>query len=106
MDNKRYVLTEDEPMIAAEPAAVALSDSVSRTGLLGQVMKLSRADKVALIKYLKLDIGLNDPFKTDEYGRIELTPQMREAAAIAERDYEEGKCLSENDFKQRFAKWL
>jgi hypothetical protein len=31
---------------------------------------------------------------------------MRTAVAKAERDFEEGKCFSEADFKNRFAKWL
>ena len=44
--------------------------------------------------------------KTDEVGRIMLTKNMREAVVRAERDMEEGKCLSESDFKERFAKWL
>jgi len=47
-----------------------------------------------------------EPFKTDEFGRIALTPQMRSAVVKAERDYEEEKCLSEDRFKQQFAKWL
>ncbi len=105
MDDKKAFI-EDNPMMAAEPAAAVLSESVRKTGLLGKVMNLSRSDKVALIRYLKLDVGQDEPFKTDEFGRIVLTPQMREAALQAERDYEEGRCLSENDFKQRFAKWL
>ena len=47
-----------------------------------------------------------DSFKSDELGRILLTKEMREAVTKAERDYEEGKCFSEADFKERFAKWL
>ena len=92
--------------MAAEPAAM-LSESVSRSGLLGQVMRLGHDDKVALIKYLRQDTG-QDEVSTgiDELGRVILTKTMREAVHIAERDYEEGKCLSEEQFKQRFAKWL
>ena len=44
--------------------------------------------------------------QTDELGRVTLSSQMREAVAKAERDYEQGKCLSEEEFKQRFEKWL
>ena len=46
------------------------------------------------------------PFITDDCGRIVLTQEMRDAAHKAEQDYEDGKCLSEEQFKQRFAKWL
>ena len=35
-----------------------------------------------------------------------LTDQMRKAVFKAEQDLEDGKCLSESDFKERFAKWL
>lgn len=31
---------------------------------------------------------------------------MREAVGRAESDLENGKCFSEADFEQRFAKWL
>jgi len=37
---------------------------------------------------------------------IELTAEMKAAALKAERDFEAGKCFSEADFKERFAKWL
>ena len=37
---------------------------------------------------------------------IELTAEMKAAALRAERDFEDGKCFSEADFKERFAKWL
>ena len=98
---------EDYDMIvAAEPAAAVLSESVTRSGLLGQVMKLSRPDKVALIAYLQNDINEDQPFKTDEFGRIVLTKEMREAVKKAEKDFEDGRCLSEEEFQKRFAKWL
>lgn len=99
-------MEDNDIMIAAEPAAATLSESVIRSGLLGQLMGLSRNDKVALIKYLKEDTGTEDVFKTDEVGRIALTKQMRDAVLKAERDLEEGKCLSESDFKEHFAKWF
>ena len=35
-----------------------------------------------------------------------LSKEMRDAVMKAERDYEDGKCFSETDFKERFAKWL
>lgn len=99
-------MEDNEVTTAAEPAAAMLSESVRRSGLLGQVMGLSRTDKVALIKYLKDDTNTEDYFRTDELGRIALTDQMRKAVLKAEQDLEEGKCLSESDFKERFAKWL
>jgi hypothetical protein len=99
-------MEENDVMIAAEPAAALLSEEVRRSGILSQVMKLSQPDKVALIAYLKRGMETEEPFKTDEFGRIKLTQEMRDAAMKAERDYEDGKCLTEADFKERFAKWL
>ena len=37
---------------------------------------------------------------------IELTAEMKAAALRAEREFKAGKCFSEADFKERFAKWL
>ena len=89
-----------------EPAAAILSEEVRKSGLLSQVLSLSQSDKVALVKYLRQETGTEDPFKTDEFGRITLSKEMRQAVVQAEREYEDGKCLSEADFKERFAKWL
>ena len=99
-------MEHDSKIMASEPIVATLSESVSRSGLLGQVMSLSRPDKVALIAYLKKDIEKDDPFKTEDCGRIVLTNKMREAVLQAECDYEEGRCLSEEAFQKRFAKWL
>lgn len=99
-------MEENEKMTVSEPAAASLSESVSRSGLLGQLMGLSFSDKAALIKYLQEDTNIECPFVSDEFGRIILTKQMREAVCKAECDLEEGKCISESDFKERFAKWL
>ena len=103
---KNINMEENDVMIAAEPAAALLSEEVRRSGILSQVMKLSQPDKVALIAYLRKDTETEEPFKTDEFGRIKLTKEMRDAAMKAEREYEDGKCLTEADFKERFAKWL
>ena len=103
---KNINMEENDVMIAAEPAAALLSEEVRRSGILSQVMKLSQPDKVALIAYLRNDTETEEPFKTGEFGRIKLTQEMRDAAMKAECDYEDGKCLSEADFKERFAKWL
>ena len=46
------------------------------------------------------------PFQTDEFGRITLTAEMGEDIIRAEHDFEDGRCLTEADFKERFAKWL
>ena len=48
----------------------------------------------------------DESFITDNCDRIVLTQEMRDAAHKAEQDYEDGKCLSEELFKQRFAKWF
>ena len=99
-------MKEKDMMIAAEPAAALLSEDVRKSGLLAQVMKLSQPDKVALVKYLNKDMEREVPFDSDESGRIKLTSEMKDAALRAERDFEAGKCFSEADFKERFAKWL
>ena len=99
-------MEDNDIMIAAEPAAALLSESVRKSGLLSQVMKLSQPDKVALIAYLSKDVAKEESFKADEFGRIKLTQEMRDAVVKAERDFEDGKCFSEADFKERFAKWL
>ena len=92
-------MEENDIMIAAEPAAALLSENVRKSGLLSQVMKLSQPDKVALIAYLSKDVAKEESFKTDGF-------EMRDAVVKAERDFEDGKCFSEADFKERFAKWL
>ena len=99
-------MTDKESMTVSEPVAATLSESVRRSGLLSQVMSLSQPDKKALIRYLKKDVEKEDAFQTDEFGRIALTAEMREDITKAERDLEEGRCLTEADFKERFAKWL
>lgn len=99
-------MEEDNIQKVSEPAATMLSEEVRRSGLLSQVMKLSQPDKVALIKYLNNNIDREPPFQPDEFGKIKLTSKMRAAVAKAERDLEEGRCFSEADFKNRFAKWL
>jgi hypothetical protein len=45
-------------------------------------------------------------FQIDEFGRVSLTTEMKEDVAKAVSDLENGKCFSEADFKERFAKWL
>lgn len=99
-------MEEKDILKASEPAAALLSEEVRRSSLLSQIMNLSQPDKVALIKYLRQDTNSDERFKSDELGRILLTKEMREAVTKAERDYENGKCFSEADFKERFAKWL
>ena len=99
-------MEDNETMIVQEPAVAALSENVSRSGLLGLVKGLSHPDKLALISYLKKDVGQEEPFRTDEFGRIILTKKMRDAVHLAERDLEEGKCYTESEFKARFSKWL
>lgn len=47
-----------------------------------------------------------EPFKTDEYGRIILSDEMRDAISKAEQSLAEGTCLTEEMFLKRFAKWL
>ena len=100
------MVDSDNEQIVSEPAAALLSEEVRTGGLLSQVMKLSQSDKVALVRYLNQEVDKEEPFKTDEFGRIILTQEMRNAVKRAEQDFEDGKCLSESDFNERFAKWL
>lgn len=97
---------EEDTNIVSEPAMTLLSEEVRKSGLLAQVMKLSQPDKVALVKYLNKSIDWDSVSQTDDLGRVKLSSQMRETIVRAERDFEEGKCFSEDDFKVRFAKWL
>lgn len=99
-------MNDKESMTVAEPVAATVSESVRRSGLLSQVMSLSQPDKKALIRYLRKDVEKEDAFQTDEFGRITLTAEMREDIIRAERDLEDGRCLTEADFKEKFAKWL
>ena len=99
-------MEDNDKMIVSEPAPAMLSESVRQSGLLNQVMNLSQPDKVALIRYLQQDTESGEQFKTDEFGRIMLTKEMKDAVAKAEKDLEAGRCLSESAFKEKFAKWL
>jgi len=38
--------------------------------------------------------------------RIVLSEEMKSALSAAERSLQDGSCLSESDFKQRFSRWL
>lgn len=51
-------------------------------------------------------IDRDEPFQTDEHGRIILTANMRDAVYKAERSMAEGTCLTEEMFQIRFAEWL
>lgn len=42
----------------------------------------------------------------NQFGRIVLTKEMRDAVQQAEHDFEEGRCIGEEEFQKRFAKWL
>ncbi len=42
----------------------------------------------------------------NQFGRIVLTKEMRDAVQQAEHDFEEGRCIGEEAFQKRFAKWL
>ena len=99
-------MSKENQNIASEPMAATLSDAVCRSGLLGQVMKLSREDKVALMAYIKKDIEMDEAYETDDFDRIVLSKQMKEAVVKAESSFERGECLTEEGFRHRFQKWL
>ena len=44
--------------------------------------------------------------KTDERGRIILTEEMKNSLHKAQQSLEEGRCLNQEMFRKRFAKWL
>ena len=43
---------------------------------------------------------------TDERGRIILTERMKNSLHKAQQSLEEGRCLNQEMFRKRFAKWL
>lgn len=54
----------------------------------------------------ELYITIERDVKTDEAGRILLTEKMKEALRNAEQSLAEGRCLNQEQFHERFAKWL
>ena len=44
--------------------------------------------------------------ETDEYGRIILSEEMKEAVSKAEQSIADGTCLTEDLFQKRFIKWF
>ena len=97
---------KEQDGMAAEPTLATFSEGFRKSGLLGQVTRLSPTDKMALIEYLKKDFENDSPFQTDEFGRIMLNKDMQAAVEKAESDLENGKYLTEDTFKERFAKWF
>ena len=51
-------------------------------------------------------INYDEPFRTDEYGRIVLSDKMIESVHKAEQSLAAGTFLTEEKFQARFAKWL
>lgn len=49
---------------------------------------------------------VQDEIKTDERGRIILTERMKNSLNKAQQSLEEGRCLNQEMFRKRFAKWL
>ena len=92
--------------MVSEPVAGLMSEEMTRSGLLSQVMNLSQPDKVALVEYLNKDLDNETPFPVDVRGSIKLSSRMRADVLKAERALEEGKCFTEADILKRFAKWL
>lgn len=50
-------------------------------------------------------IDREEPINTDGYGRIMLTDAMRKSLANAQESLVQGRCLTEEMFQTRFAKW-
>lgn len=51
-------------------------------------------------------INYDEPFRTDEFGRIVLSDKMIESVHKAEQSLAAGTFLNEEKFQARFAKWL
>lgn len=51
-------------------------------------------------------INYDEPFRTDEFGRIVLSDKMIESIHKAEQSLADGTFLTEEKFQARFAKWL
>ena len=49
---------------------------------------------------------VQEDIKTDERGRIILTEEMKNSLNKAQQSWEEGRCLNQEMFRKRFAKWL
>lgn len=49
---------------------------------------------------------VQEEIKTDERGRIILTEHMKNSLYKAQQSLEEGRCLNQEMFRERFAKWL
>lgn len=49
---------------------------------------------------------VQEDIKTDERGRIILTERMKNSLLKAHQSFEEGRCLNQEMFRKRFAKWL
>ncbi|MBQ9361797.1 MAG: hypothetical protein IJT97_00065 [Bacteroidaceae bacterium] len=101
----------NETCMTAEPAAAltyGMSPALCSSGILSQIGRLDNRDKQYIVDYLRQELcdADEEPFCSDEQGRIVLTSAMTKAADEAQRAYSEGRCLTEDAFKQRFAKWL
>ena len=88
MNKKDYPYIEEEATNLAEPSVSAWNKRV-----LKNAQSKKETDGAVV-------------FMTDEAGRILLTSEQKNAIAKAEQDLENGKCISEDAFKTRFAKWL
>lgn len=49
---------------------------------------------------------VQEEVKIDERGRIILTERMKNSLHKAHQSFEEGRCLNQEMFRKRFAKWL
>ena len=49
---------------------------------------------------------VQEEIKTDERGRIILTEEMKNSLNKAQQSLEDGRCLNQEMFRKRFAKWL
>ena len=68
----------------------------------------TREQAIKQVEMLKAADGsyVQEEIKTDERGRIILTEEMKNSMLKAQQSLEEGRCLNQEMFRKRFAKWL
>ena len=74
------------------------SDNVSKRDMTPEELYSVIVDDVKAI--------VQEEIKTDERGRIILTERMKNSLNKAQQSLEEGRCLNQEMFRKRFAKWL
>ena len=111
--NDELVLTEDEQqmfdMVYGEYSRFSAVALMNMTHTEGPWKHHDIGDVITneeLRTFFLTQIDREESFRTDDAGRIVLTERMRESVYKAEKSLAEGRCLTEEMFQTRFAKWL